>query len=79
MDEPSAGDVLNEGIMKQMVGGDEMEGREMYGRHMIKFYPQFELVCCTNRIPSTATAGCYISPSAKRTCVAGGRCRCCGK
>ena len=50
MDEPSAGDVLNEGIMKQMVGGDEMEGREMYGRHMIKFYPQFELVCCTNRL-----------------------------
>ena len=30
MDEPSAGDVLNEGIMKQMVGGDEMEGRGMY-------------------------------------------------
>ena len=50
MDEPSAGDQLNEGIMKQMVGGDEMEGREMYGRHMIKFYPQFELVCCTNRL-----------------------------
>ena len=50
MDEPSAGDRLNEGIMKQMVGGDEMEGREMYGRHMIKFYPQFELVCCTNRL-----------------------------
>ena len=50
MDEPSVGDRLNEGIMKQMVGGDEMEGREMYGRHMIKFYPQFELVCCTNRL-----------------------------
>ena len=50
MDEPSAGDQLNEGIMKQMVGGDEMEGREMYGRHMVKFYPQFELVCCTNRL-----------------------------
>ena len=50
MDEPSAGDILNEGVMKQMVGGDEMEGREMYGRHMIKFYPQFELVCCTNRL-----------------------------
>ena len=38
-----------------------------------------DLVCCDNRIPPIATAGCYISPSAKRTCVAGGRCRCCGK
>ena len=38
-----------------------------------------DLVCCNNRIPPTATANCYISPSAKRTCVAGGRCRCCGK
>lgn len=50
MDEPSAGDVLNEGIMKQMVGGDEMEGRGMYSAKMTKFYPQFELVCCTNRL-----------------------------
>ena len=50
MDEPSAGDVLNEGIMKQMVGGDEMEGRAMYSREMTKFYPQFELVCCTNKL-----------------------------
>ena len=50
MDEPSAGDVLNEGVMKQMVGGDEMEGRGMYSREMTKFYPQFELVCCTNRL-----------------------------
>ncbi|MHA2341512.1 MAG: hypothetical protein ACXADW_06525 [Candidatus Hodarchaeales archaeon] len=38
-----------------------------------------DLVCCNNRIPATAPANCYISPSAQRTCVAGGRCRCCGK
>ena len=50
MDEPSAGDELNEGIMKQMTGGDEMEGRSMYAKEMLKFYPQFELVCCTNRL-----------------------------
>ena len=50
MDEPSAGDELNEGIMKQMTGGDEMEGRAMYAKEMMKFYPQFELVCCTNRL-----------------------------
>ena len=50
MDEPSAGDELNEGIMKQMTGGDEMEGRGMYAKKMLKFYPQFELVCCTNHL-----------------------------
>ena len=50
MDEPSAGDELNEGIMKQLTGGDEIEGRGMYAKEMIKFYPQFELVCCTNRL-----------------------------
>ena len=43
MDEPSTDDVLNEGVMKQMVGGDEMEGRGCYDRKMTKFYPQFEL------------------------------------
>tara|TARA_A100001015_G_scaffold255204_1_gene296501 strand:- start:1052 stop:2560 length:1509 start_codon:yes stop_codon:yes gene_type:complete len=50
MDEPSAGDELNEGIMKQMTGGDEMEGRGMYAKKMLKFYPQFELICCTNNL-----------------------------
>ena len=37
MDEPSAGDELNEGIMKQMTGGDEMEGRSMYAKEMLNF------------------------------------------
>ena len=50
MDEPSAGDELNEGIMKQLTGGDEIEARGMYAKEMIKFYPQFELACCTNRL-----------------------------
>ena len=50
MDEPSAGDELNEGIMKQMTGGDEMEGRAMYAKKMLKFVPQFELTCCTNHL-----------------------------
>ena len=38
-----------------------------------------DLVCCDNRIPSSFPTDCYISRSAQRTCVAGGRCRCCGK
>ena len=50
MDEPSQGDELNEGIMKQMTGGDEMEGRAMYAKKMLKFVPQFELTCCTNHL-----------------------------
>ena len=48
MDEPSKGDELNEGIMKQLTGGDEIEGRGMYEKKMIKFIPQFTLVCSTN-------------------------------
>jgi hypothetical protein len=38
-----------------------------------------DMTCCDNRIPtydSVAMNNCYISPSAKRTCVAG-TCRCC--
>jgi hypothetical protein len=37
-------------------------------------------VCCHNRIPTSfeTLTNCYMSPSAKRTCVAGS-CRCCGK
>ena len=48
MDEPSKGDELNEGIMKQLTGGDEIEGRGMYEKKMVKFIPQFTLVCSTN-------------------------------
>jgi P4 family phage/plasmid primase-like protien len=52
VDEPTRGDKLNEGIMKQLTGGDEIEGRSMYAKEMLKFYPQFELVCCTNNLPT---------------------------
>ena len=39
-----------------------------------------DTVCCNKRIPASfgALTNCYMSPSAKRTCVAGS-CRCCGK
>lgn len=36
-----------------------------------------DTACCDNRIPPNAISNCYISPSAQRTCVAGGRCSCC--
>ena len=34
--------------MKQLTGGDEIEGRGMYEKKMVKFIPQFTLVCSTN-------------------------------
>ena len=48
MDEPTKGDVLNEGIVKQLTGGDEVQ-QEVYVLE-IKFTPQFELTCCTNNM-----------------------------
>ena len=50
MDEPTKGDVLNEGIVKQLTGGDEITCREMYSPRELKFIPQFELACCTNNM-----------------------------
>lgn len=50
MDEPTKGDVLNEGIVKQLTGGDEITARELYTAREIKFTPQFELTCCTNNM-----------------------------
>ena len=38
MDEPSKGDELNEGIMKQLTGGDEIEGRGMYEKKWLNLF-----------------------------------------
>ena len=66
------------GGLSQVVTACNNRGITSGNRNLRATCPQKE-PCCENRIPSTATANCYISPSAKRTCVAGGRCRCCGK
>tara|TARA_A100001015_G_scaffold318612_1_gene439007 strand:- start:541 stop:3447 length:2907 start_codon:yes stop_codon:yes gene_type:complete len=50
MDEPSEGDQINEGIMKQITGGDPLQARELY-HESFTFIPQFKLVCCTNHLP----------------------------
>jgi P4 family phage/plasmid primase-like protien len=50
MDEPSEGDKINEGIMKQITGGDPLQARELY-KESFTFIPQFKLVCCTNHLP----------------------------
>ena len=49
MNEPSKGDAINEGIMKEITGGDPIQGRELY-KQTVTFTPQFKLVACTNSL-----------------------------
>ena len=47
MQEPSKGDKINEGIMKEITGGDPIQGRALF-KDTVTFIPQFKLVVCTN-------------------------------
>jgi len=49
MQEPSKGDKINEGIMKEITGGDPIQGRALF-KDMVTFIPQFKLVVCTNTL-----------------------------
>jgi P4 family phage/plasmid primase-like protien len=49
MQEPTKGDKLNEGIMKEITGGDPIQGRALY-KDSVVFRPQFKLVVCTNSL-----------------------------
>ena len=49
MQEPQKGLKLNEGIMKEMTGGDPVQARGLYSESEI-FEPQFTLVVCTNNL-----------------------------
>tara|TARA_B100000524_G_scaffold83518_2_gene38565 strand:+ start:6379 stop:9195 length:2817 start_codon:yes stop_codon:yes gene_type:complete len=49
MQEPTKGDQINEGIMKEITGGDPIQGRALY-KEMITFMPQFKLAVCTNTL-----------------------------
>lgn len=45
--EPSKNEQLNEGIMKEITGGDPIQGRALY-KDVVTFTPQFKLIVCTN-------------------------------
>ena len=47
MQEPSKGETINEGIMKEITGGDPIQGRALF-KDSVTFIPQFKLVVCTN-------------------------------
>ena len=49
MNEPSKGDKINEGIMKELTGGDPIQARELYKSSII-FTPAFKMACCTNTL-----------------------------
>jgi P4 family phage/plasmid primase-like protien len=51
MQEPSKGDIINEGIMKQLTSGkDPLQGRAPYMPQTISFIPQFTLVVTCNTL-----------------------------
>ena len=49
MQEPSSDAVINEGILKELTGGDPIQARALYANSEI-FIPQFSLVVCTNSL-----------------------------
>jgi P4 family phage/plasmid primase-like protien len=47
--EPQKGDRINDGVVKQLTSGiDTIQGRGLYMAQSEEFYPQFQLVLCTN-------------------------------
>ena len=49
MQEPSKDSRINEGVMKELTGGDPVQGRALYCESEV-FEPQFKLVVCTNSL-----------------------------
>jgi len=49
MQEPSKDDMLNDGVMKSLTGGDPIQANPKF-KDPIVFMPQFKLVVCTNNL-----------------------------
>lgn len=57
MQEPEEDDKINEGLMKELTGNDEVEARKLF-KDPIKFKPQFKIILTCNRKPTiNATDG----------------------
>lgn len=50
MQEPSKGDRINDGMLKEITGGDTISVRGLYHSSMTNYVPQFRLVVCTNNL-----------------------------
>ena len=51
MQEPTKGDKINEGILKEMTGSDPIQGRALY-KDTVTYVPQFTLAVCCNDLPT---------------------------
>jgi P4 family phage/plasmid primase-like protien len=51
MQEPTKGDKINEGILKEMTGEDPIQGRHLYC-NTVTYIPMFTLVVCCNDLPA---------------------------
>lgn len=51
MQEPTDGEVINAGVMKELSGNDEITARPPHGTHNITFKPQIELMLMCNDKP----------------------------
>jgi P4 family phage/plasmid primase-like protien len=47
INEPSKGEKINEGPLKALTGGDDIQGRSLF-KNTVTFKPSFKLIVCTN-------------------------------